>query len=61
MKEYPQIADPGLIGDRPTAALGSTDGTLHWFRSPRFDSPSNRSTDKTRRSGRVRRVPRGPN
>jgi GH15 family glucan-1,4-alpha-glucosidase len=40
MKEYPLIADHGLIGDLQTAALVDTDGTLDWFCSPRFDSPS---------------------
>ncbi|HUG51574.1 MAG TPA: trehalase-like domain-containing protein, partial [Terrimesophilobacter sp.] len=40
MSEYPLIADHGLIGDLHTAALVSTDGTLDWFCSPRFDSPS---------------------
>lgn len=40
MNEYPLIADRGLIGDLQTAALVSTDGTLDWFCSPRFDSPS---------------------
>jgi GH15 family glucan-1,4-alpha-glucosidase len=40
MKEYPLIADHGLIGDLQTSALVSTDGTLDWFCSPRFDSPS---------------------
>jgi GH15 family glucan-1,4-alpha-glucosidase len=34
------IADHGLIGDLQTAALVSTDGTVDWFCSPRFDSPS---------------------
>lgn len=40
MKEYPLIANHGLIGDLQTTALVSTDGTLDWFCSPRFDSPS---------------------
>ena len=40
MGEYPNIADHGLIGDLQTAALVSTDGTIDWFCSPRFDSPS---------------------
>lgn len=37
---YPLIADHGLIGDMQTAALVSTGGTIDWFCSPRFDSPS---------------------
>jgi GH15 family glucan-1,4-alpha-glucosidase len=40
MDGYPLIADHGLVGDLQTAALVSTDGTLDWFCSPRFDSPS---------------------
>jgi GH15 family glucan-1,4-alpha-glucosidase len=38
--DYPLIADHGLIGDLQTCALVTTDGTVDWFCSPRFDSPS---------------------
>jgi GH15 family glucan-1,4-alpha-glucosidase len=38
--QYPLIAEHGLIGDLQTAALVSADGTVDWFCSPRFDSPS---------------------
>src|SRR5512142_306812 len=40
MDDYPLIADHGLVGDLQTAALVATDGTVDWFCSPRFDSPS---------------------
>ena len=40
MTTYPNISDHGLIGDLQTAALIATDGTVDWFCSPRFDSPS---------------------
>lgn len=40
MNEYPRIADHGLIGDLQTSALVASDGTIDWFCSPRFDSPS---------------------
>src|SRR5437868_14420829 len=40
MNDYPSIADHGLIGDLQTSALVATDGTIDWFCSPRFDSPS---------------------
>ena len=40
MERYPNISDHGLIGDLQTAALVSTDGTIDWFCSPRFDAPS---------------------
>jgi GH15 family glucan-1,4-alpha-glucosidase len=40
MDDYPLIADHGLIGDLQTAALVATDGSVDWFCSPRFDSPS---------------------
>jgi GH15 family glucan-1,4-alpha-glucosidase len=38
--DYPLIANHGLIGDLQTSALVATDGTIDWFCSPRFDSPS---------------------
>ena len=37
---YPPIADHGLIGDLRTAALVGADGTINWYCTPRFDSPS---------------------
>ena len=40
MGTYPAISDHGLIGDLQTAALVATDGTIDWFCTPRFDSPS---------------------
>ncbi len=40
MDRYPDISDHGLIGDLQTAALVATDGTVDWFCTPRFDSPS---------------------
>lgn len=38
--KYPPIADHGLIGDLQTCALVDLNGTIGWFCSPRFDSPS---------------------
>ena len=40
MRSYPAISDHGLIGDLQTTALVATDGTIDWFCTPRFDSPS---------------------
>ncbi len=40
MDRYPLISEHGLIGDLQTIALVTTDGTIDWFCSPRFDSPS---------------------
>ncbi|WP_418960612.1 glycoside hydrolase family 15 protein [Streptomyces tritici] len=37
---YPPIADHGMVGDLQTAALVSAGGTIHWWCTPRFDSPS---------------------
>jgi GH15 family glucan-1,4-alpha-glucosidase len=37
---YPPIADHGVIGNLHTVALISTDGTIDWYCSPRFDSSS---------------------
>ncbi|MEV0596054.1 glycoside hydrolase family 15 protein [Nonomuraea cavernae] len=40
MNDYPPIADHGMIGDLQTAALVSGTGTIDWWCTPRFDSPS---------------------
>lgn len=40
MTGYPPIADHGLIGDLQTAALVASGGTVDWWCTPRFDSPS---------------------
>lgn len=40
MSAYPPIADHGLIGDLQTVALVSSAGTVDWWCTPRFDSPS---------------------
>jgi GH15 family glucan-1,4-alpha-glucosidase len=40
MDDYSLIADHGLIGDLQTSALVTTDGSIDWFCTPRFDSPS---------------------
>ncbi|MCG6494028.1 glycoside hydrolase family 15 protein [Kitasatospora sp. A2-31] len=40
MNDYPPIADHGMVGDLQTAALVTADGTVDWWCTPRFDSPS---------------------
>ncbi|MEV5649478.1 glycoside hydrolase family 15 protein [Nocardia sp. NPDC052254] len=40
MDPYPPIADHGIVGDLQTAALVSAAGTVDWWCTPRFDSPS---------------------
>src|SRR5262245_19850409 len=40
MTDYLPIAEHGVIGDLHTAALVGTDGTIDWYCTPRFDSPS---------------------
>jgi GH15 family glucan-1,4-alpha-glucosidase len=37
---YLPIADHGVIGDLHTVALVGVDGTIDWYCTPRFDSPS---------------------
>jgi GH15 family glucan-1,4-alpha-glucosidase len=37
---YLPIAEHGVIGDLNTIALVGTDGTIDWYCTPRFDSPS---------------------
>jgi len=40
MARYLPIAEHGVIGDLHTVALVGTDGSIDWFCSPHFDSPS---------------------
>ncbi|MFI0240471.1 glycoside hydrolase family 15 protein [Streptomyces sp. NPDC016845] len=40
MNRYPPIAEHGMVGDLQTAALISSGGTVDWWCTPRFDSPS---------------------
>lgn len=40
MNAYPPVADHGMVGDLRTAALVSSEGTIDWWCTPRFDSPS---------------------
>ncbi|WP_280305153.1 glycoside hydrolase family 15 protein [Nocardia abscessus] len=37
---YPSIAEHGIVGDLQTTALVSSAGTIDWWCTPRFDSPS---------------------
>ncbi|WIY00845.1 glycoside hydrolase family 15 protein [Amycolatopsis mongoliensis] len=55
------IAEHGLIGDLHTAALVTTDGSIDWFCSPRFDAPSIfGALLDDERGGRFRIRPAGP-
>jgi GH15 family glucan-1,4-alpha-glucosidase len=59
VSEYPLISDHGLIGDLQTSALVTKDGTIDFFCSPRFDSPSIfASLLDARKGGRFRVAPR---
>jgi GH15 family glucan-1,4-alpha-glucosidase len=40
VNRYPPLADHGMVGDLQTAALVSSGGTIDWWCTPRFDSPS---------------------
>jgi GH15 family glucan-1,4-alpha-glucosidase len=61
VNQYPLISDHGLIGDLQTAALVATDGTIDWFCTPRFDSPSVfASLLDAERGGRFRIAPSAP-
>ena len=40
MNDYLPIAEHGVIGDLHTVALVGTDGTIDWYCTPSFDSPS---------------------
>ncbi|WP_414497475.1 trehalase-like domain-containing protein [Streptomyces sp. CRN 30] len=40
MDRYPPIAEHGMTGDLQTAALVSSQGTVDWWCTPRFDAPS---------------------
>ncbi|GGX85377.1 glucoamylase [Streptomyces minutiscleroticus] len=40
MNRYPPIAEHGMVGDLQTAALVSSEGSVDWWCTPRFDSPS---------------------
>ncbi len=55
------IGGYGLIGDRRTAALVGTDGSLDWWCAPRFDSPAVfAALLDDANGGRWRVAPRGP-
>src|SRR5262249_59455587 len=40
MARCPHVSEHGVSGDLQAAAVVTTDGTVDWFCSPRFDSPS---------------------
>src|SRR5262245_30210466 len=39
-RRYQPIENQGIVGNMPTAALVSLDGSVDWLCLPRFDSPS---------------------
>jgi GH15 family glucan-1,4-alpha-glucosidase len=58
---YLPIAEHGVIGDLHTVALVGTDGTIDWFCTPHFDSPSVfASLLDRRRGGHFRVAPARP-
>ncbi|MCW2672358.1 MAG: hypothetical protein JWP14_947 [Frankiales bacterium] len=60
MSNSTPIADHGLIGDLQTSALITTTGTVDWFCTPRFDSPSIfASLLDERKGGHFRIAPEG--
>src|SRR4051812_3526115 len=56
MNDFTPIENHGLIGDLQTSALVTTDGTIDWFCTPRFDSPSIFASLLDRRNGGYFRI-----